>query len=114
MIDYQKTNTYFAQIADGLEATGAANWLNWARQHPTGSPGHPFQADPAALYRINYCTRLCTRILAPIQSFACPDAAAIYRAARRIDWPRFSAWIRPLPFLPAPPAAPCPIPSLQG
>jgi putative N6-adenine-specific DNA methylase len=32
---------------------------------------------------------LCTRILAPVQSFACPDASAIYRAARRIDWPRF-------------------------
>jgi putative N6-adenine-specific DNA methylase len=31
MSDYQKNNTYFAQIADGLEATGAANWLNWVR-----------------------------------------------------------------------------------
>jgi putative N6-adenine-specific DNA methylase len=33
---------------------------------------------------------LSSRILAPILSFACPDAGeAIYRAAQRIDWTRF-------------------------
>ena len=90
MIDYWKKNTYFAQIADGLEATGAVELeeLGAVNTRPVRR-GIYFNADPAALYRINYCTRLCTRILAPIKSFACPDAAAIYRAAGSIDWPRF-------------------------
>jgi putative N6-adenine-specific DNA methylase len=90
MIDYRKKNTYFAQIADGLEATGAVELeeLGAVSTRPVRR-GIYFSADPAALYRINYCTRLCTRILAPIKSFACPDAAAIYRAGGSIDWPRF-------------------------
>lgn len=90
MIDYRKKNAYFAQIADGLETTGAAELTELgATSVRPARRGIYFQADQAALYRINYCTRLCTRVLAPIQSFGCPDAAAIYRAARRIDWPRF-------------------------
>ena len=90
MSDYQKTHTYFAQIADGLEATGAAELADLgATSVRPARRGIYFQADRAALYRINYCTRLCTRVLAPIKSFACPDATAIYRTARRIDWPQF-------------------------
>ena len=90
MADYQKNNVYFAQIADGLETLGCAELaeLGAVNLRPIRR-GIYFQADPAAVYRINYCTRLCTRVLAPIKSFACPDAAAIYRAARSIDWTRF-------------------------
>jgi putative N6-adenine-specific DNA methylase len=92
MSDYQKNNTYFAQIADGLEATGAVELAELGATNARAARrGIYFQADRAALYRINYCTRLCTRVLAPIKSFACPDAAAIYQAARSIDWlPFFS------------------------
>jgi putative N6-adenine-specific DNA methylase len=92
MSDYQKNNTYFAQIADGLESTGAVELAELGATNARAARrGIYFQADRAALYRINYCTRLCTRVLAPIKSFACPDAAAIYQAARRIDWlPFFS------------------------
>lgn len=90
MDDYLKNDTYFAQIADGLEATGAAELaeLGAVSARPVRRGIH-FTADRATLYRINFCTRLCTRVLAPIASFACPDAAAIYRAAQRIDWTRF-------------------------
>ena len=90
MVDHQTLNTYFAQIADGLESTGAAEMaeLGAVEIHPVRRGIH-FKADWSSLYRINYCARLITRVLAPIQSFACPDAAAIYRAARSIDWTRF-------------------------
>jgi putative N6-adenine-specific DNA methylase len=90
MLDDQKKNTYFAQIADGLETLGAAELdrLGAVSTRPVRRGIH-FKADRAALYRINYCTRLCTRVLAPVQFFACPDAAAIYQAAQRVDWARF-------------------------
>ena len=90
MSDDQTHTTYFAQIADGLEATGAAELveLGAVDTRPVRRGIH-FKADRSSLYRINYCARLNSRVLAPIQSFACPDASAIYRAARRIDWTRF-------------------------
>lgn len=81
---------YFAQIADGLEALGAVELtqLGAVEARPVRR-GIYFKADQAALYRINYCSRLCSRVLAPIKSFACADAASIYRAAKSIDWTRF-------------------------
>ncbi len=90
MLDYQRNDTYFAQIADGLETIGAEELveLGAVNTRPIRR-GIFFQADRTALYRINYCTRLCTRVLAPVKSFSCPDAEAIYRAARSIDWPLF-------------------------
>lgn len=90
MYEYQKHETYFAQIADGIEEIGAAELaeLGASEIRPIHRGIH-FRADRAALYRINYCTRLCTRVLAPLQRFACPDANALYHAARRVDWSRF-------------------------
>ncbi|MCB2149319.1 MAG: class I SAM-dependent RNA methyltransferase [Deltaproteobacteria bacterium] len=90
MVDDQTHNAYFAQIADGLESIGAEELteLGAIDTRPVRRGIH-FKADRSSLYRINYCARLITRVLAPIQSFACPDAAAIYRAAQRIDWTRF-------------------------
>ena len=90
MFDYQKNNIYFAQAADGLESIGGAELseLGAANVRPVRR-GIYFRADPAVLYRINYGSRLCTRILAPLKSFVCSDAEAIRRAAGRIDWMRF-------------------------
>ncbi len=90
MFEYQENETYFAQIADGLEAIGAAELaeLGAVDTRPVRR-GIYFKTDRSGLYRINYGTRLCTRILAPLKRFACPDAEALYRAARGIDWSRF-------------------------
>lgn len=82
--------SYFAQIADGLEAIGMAELADLgAIDLRAAHRGIHFKADREALYRINYCTRLCTRVLAPIKTFTCPDADAIYEAARGIAWTRF-------------------------
>ncbi len=90
MIRDQKPGDYFAQIADGLEPMGAAELSRLGASNTTiVRRGIHFKADLKSLYRINYCTRLCTRILAPIHRFACPDEKALYRAARKIDWRRF-------------------------
>jgi putative N6-adenine-specific DNA methylase len=88
--EYTKNHAYFAQIADGLETIGMAELADLgATDLRPAHRGIHFRADRAALYRINYCTRLCTRVLAPIKTFACPDAEAIYAAARGIDWTKF-------------------------
>jgi putative N6-adenine-specific DNA methylase len=90
MFDYQKNGSYFAQIADGLAEAGRAELdeLGAVSTLPVRRGIH-FKADRSALYRINYCVRLITRVLAPLMSFSCPDADAIYRAGRSIDWSQF-------------------------
>ena len=90
MAEDQKYNDYFAQIADGLETMGADELagLGAVGLRPVRRGIH-FKADRKTLYRVNYCGRLCSRILYPIHTFHCPDAEAIYRAARKIDWARF-------------------------
>jgi len=89
---YQKNRTYFAQIADGFEAI-ARNELEslGATQIKTAFRGLHFQADPAGLYRINYQSRLVSRVLAPLVAFKCEDRSALYQKAKSIDWSRFFA-----------------------
>lgn len=81
---------FFAQIADGLADLGAAELaaLGAADLQPVRRGIH-FSADLAVLYRINYATRLCSRVLAPLETFACPEPKSIYQAASRIDWSRY-------------------------
>lgn len=48
--------------------------------------GISFCADDPALYRINYSSRVVTRVLAPLLSFPCRDTDQLYRAAKKMDW----------------------------
>jgi putative N6-adenine-specific DNA methylase len=41
------------------------------------------------VYRINYCSRLATRVLWPLISFTCKDAKTLYDGACHIDWERY-------------------------
>ncbi len=90
MFKYQKTKRYFGQISEGLE-TLASDELGMlgATQIRPGFRGIHFSADQAALYNINYQTRLVTRVLAPLASFECRDRDDLYRAGRAIDWTDF-------------------------
>src|ERR1700722_8739454 len=38
------------------------------------------------IYKINYLSRLATRVLLPLSQFACPDAQALYTEAKKIPW----------------------------
>ncbi len=42
-----------------------------------------------AVYLINYCSRLATRVLWPLAQFSCPDREALYQAAKKIEWPLY-------------------------
>ncbi len=42
--------------------------------------------DFEAVYRINYLSRLATRVLVPLTKFRCFDAKSLYQAVGRVDW----------------------------
>jgi putative N6-adenine-specific DNA methylase len=42
-----------------------------------------------AIYRINYCSRLASRVLLPLSRFRCHDAKALYSGIRCINWAPF-------------------------
>lgn len=85
--EYQQTNRYFAQIAQGFDdlAVRELSGLG-AFDIAPGFRGVYFSADQAALYRINYQARLLTRVLAPLGSFQCRNRDDLYRWARSWDW----------------------------
>ncbi len=87
MYIYQKTHTYFAQIADGFETLAQKELVDLgADQVRPAYRGIHFCADAQTLYRINYHCRLVSRILAPLISFHCRDRRALYSKAKSIDW----------------------------
>jgi putative N6-adenine-specific DNA methylase len=89
---YQKDSRYFAQIADSLKEAGAQELVELGAQdvRPEFSGIH-FRAEKSTLYRINYLTRLLSRCLAPLISFACPDTDRLYQKAKQIRWEDFFA-----------------------
>jgi len=89
---YQKDGCYFAQIADSLKEAGARELTELGAEEvrPEFS-GIYFRANPSTLYRINYLTRLLSRCLAPLISYACPDTDTLYQQARQIKWEDFFA-----------------------
>jgi putative N6-adenine-specific DNA methylase len=48
--------------------------------------GLHFKADQAALYHINYQSRLVSRVIAPLSTFPCHDTDRLYRNARKVPW----------------------------
>ena len=87
MFAYQKNNRYFAQIADGLEELGAAEIEELGGEEVKSAfRGLHFSAEPAALYRITYGARLCSRILAPLISFDCHSTKYLYQTAVKLPW----------------------------
>jgi putative N6-adenine-specific DNA methylase len=81
---------YFAQIADSLKEAGAKELAELGAEdvRPEFS-GIRFRTDTSGLYRINYLTRLLSRCLAPLISFACPDTDTLYEKAKQIAWEDF-------------------------
>ncbi|PIE75633.1 hypothetical protein CSA17_06460, partial [bacterium DOLJORAL78_65_58] len=84
---YQRTGVYFAQIAGGLEKLGARELeALGATDINIINRGLDFKADQETLYRICYCSRLITRVLAPMHKFRAENAEALYLETKRIDW----------------------------
>jgi len=88
MFTYQKSGRYFAQVAEGLEELGKEELKKLGAQEvKSGHKGFYFSADKASLYRINYCSRLLSRVLAPLLRFDCHSTKYLYKTASKIDWP---------------------------
>jgi putative N6-adenine-specific DNA methylase len=89
MFAYQKTNRYFSQCADGLEALGAKELESLgATEVKKSFRGIYFSADRATLYRVNYMSRLVTRVLAPLLTFDCHSDRYLYKTAYKMEWDR--------------------------
>ncbi len=87
---YQQDSRYFARIAEGIKEAGAKELSELgAKDIEPVYRGIHFKADKAALYRINYLTRLVSRILAPLTSFKCHDSDILYRTVKQIKWENF-------------------------
>lgn len=86
---YQKSERYFAQIAEGMEEVGAAELSRLgALDLKPAYRGVHFTAGRRTLYAINYESRLATRVLAPLLTFDCHSSNYLYKTAGNIDWLR--------------------------
>ncbi len=87
MFEYRKWNRYFAQIAGGMEETGAEELTELgAKNIKQAYRGLYFKADQKTLYMINYKSRLITRVLAPLLTFQCHSTKYLYKTAVTIKW----------------------------
>ncbi|MDW7680935.1 MAG: THUMP domain-containing protein, partial [bacterium] len=90
MYEYQKTNRYFAQVAAGMEELGAVELKALgAQQVAPDFRGIYFEASRDVIYRINYCSRLISRVLAPLVKFHCHSPKYLYKKCREIRWDQF-------------------------
>ena len=87
---YQKYNQYFAQHASGAEIAAKDELLYLgAKNIKLGYLGYFFEADNATIYKIVYCTRILSRVLAPIIDFKCHSEKYLYKTAQQINWEDF-------------------------
>lgn len=84
---YQRTGHFFAQVASGLETLAADELkLLGASEIQEKYRGLYFKADKESLYRINYTSRLITRVLAPLLTFDCHSDKYLYKTAMDFPW----------------------------
>jgi putative N6-adenine-specific DNA methylase len=89
MFLYQQHHRFYAQVNPGLVEIAAAELGALGARHcrSTGG-GVEFEADLETLYRINYQSRLVSRILAPLAEFDCGGPEDLYRGAKAVAWER--------------------------
>jgi putative N6-adenine-specific DNA methylase len=90
MYDYQRNNTFFAQAPGMMEALCEGELIELGAVNTEAAyRGVYFEADAAALYRINYMSRLISRVLAPLMTFPCRDPKELTDMAEEIRWEEF-------------------------
>lgn len=87
---YEKESQYFAQVAESIKdiAIKELKELGGYDLQPVFR-GIWFKASKKDFYRINYFSRLLSRILAPLVTFECHDKDDLYKAAKTIRWEEF-------------------------
>jgi len=87
---YQKTNRYFAQVANDIKDLAIAELNALGANGIEGAyRGIHFTAQPKVLFRINFESRLISRVLAPLTSYHCPSDQVLYNRASKIHWEDF-------------------------
>jgi putative N6-adenine-specific DNA methylase len=87
---YQKSNIYFAQVADDIKEMAEGEIISLGAQETRPSyRGIAFKADLKTLYNINYCSRLASRFLAPLIRFDCHSERYLYKTASQVKWEDF-------------------------
>lgn len=87
---YQKKYRFFAQVSDSLKdaALGELKALGGDDISPSFR-GVYFTVPKDRLYRINYTSRLISRVLAPLEVFDAYNTDTLYTHARRFEWNDF-------------------------
>lgn len=87
---YQQKYRFFAQVSDSLKdaAVQELKYLGAADISPSFR-GIYFTVSKDGLYRINYTSRLISRVLAPLVSFDCYNTDTLYKHARQFQWDDF-------------------------
>jgi putative N6-adenine-specific DNA methylase len=90
MFDYQKNSRYFAQVPGKMEELCKEELVEFnAEKIEPVYRGIYFTTDLDTLYKINYSSRLITRILAPLVSFPCKSTNELIKASLKIKWESF-------------------------
>jgi putative N6-adenine-specific DNA methylase len=87
MYEYQKDNVFFAQVPGMMETICQEELIELgAADTKIAYRGIYFKADPVSLYRINYTSRLTSRVLAPLITFPCRNTNDLLKIADKIEW----------------------------
>lgn len=87
MYEYQQNKQFFAQVPGMMETLCEEELIELgAVNTKTTYRGIYFEVDAAALYRINYTSRLVSRVLAPLITFHCPTTNVLVKTAEKIKW----------------------------
>jgi putative N6-adenine-specific DNA methylase len=90
MYEYQSNNIYFAQVTGLMEDLCQQELIELgAKNTKIVYRGIYFEADMLTIYRINYTSRLITRVLAPILNFKCRNTETLIKTAQKIKWEDF-------------------------
>lgn len=87
---YEKESRYFAQVAESIKELASKELTSLgAEELKPVFRGIWFKASKKVFYRINYSSRLISRVLIPLASFNRPDKDELYKSARKIRWEEF-------------------------
>ena len=87
---YKQTGRFFAQMANDIRELGAEELRTLGATGITEAyRGIYFSADKATLYRINFQSRVVSRVLAPLISFPCSSDEVLYHQASHLRWDDF-------------------------
>jgi putative N6-adenine-specific DNA methylase len=85
-----KKNGFFAQVTGKMEEVCEQELIELgASETKTTYKGIYFKSNLPTLYKINYTSRLLSRVLAPLVTFPCHTTNALIQKAKEIHWEDF-------------------------